>query len=197
MRGTPAIGFAADRTAGIIPAYAGNTQEWRRADAPLRDHPRVCGEHPPPLAVPKNAMGSSPRMRGTRACCGMFRSLTGIIPAYAGNTFIADLMHAGHGDHPRVCGEHFRYVGYCDMPAGSSPRMRGTLVDGLGRPRAWRIIPAYAGNTQDADNLLADPEDHPRVCGEHVYMTNPDILDPGSSPRMRGTPDQSWRGRRP
>ena len=30
-------------------------------------------------------------------------------------------------------------------------------------------------------------EDHPRVCGEHIYTTNPDLLDPGSSPRMRGT----------
>ena len=30
--------------------------------------------------------------------------------------------------------------------------------------------------------------DHPRVCGEHIYVTNPDLLDSGSSPRMRGTP---------
>ena len=66
--------------------------------------------------------------------------------------------------------------------------MRGTLflagVDGddLG------IIPAYAGNTLI---LLAAGEcsgDHPRVCGEHAAAFGTKEINPGSSPRMRGTP---------
>ena len=51
---------------GIIPAYAGNTA-WPTLVTPsIRDHPRVCGEHP--IAhIPRHvAQGSSPRMRGTQ-----------------------------------------------------------------------------------------------------------------------------------
>ena len=76
----------------------------------------------------------------------------------------------------------------CFIPRGSSPRMRGTrpvfLLDRLHDG----IIPAYAGNTRPPCAPLAKCGDHPRVCGEHVYVTDPDILASGSSPRMRGTP---------
>ena len=65
MRGTRYPSRSCDCACGIIPAYAGNTQVHMAWRVPLRDHPRICGEHPPPLAVPKNAMGSSPHMRGT------------------------------------------------------------------------------------------------------------------------------------
>ena len=45
MRGTPAQGTSSTSTAGIIPAYAGNTFEYPCQFSFLWDHPRVCGEH--------------------------------------------------------------------------------------------------------------------------------------------------------
>ena len=65
--------------------------------------------------------------------------------------------------------------------------MRGTLflagVDGddLG------IIPAYAGNTFKAYPNRRATRDHPRVCGEHAAAFGTKEINPGSSPRMRGT----------
>ena len=45
MRGAHKANFIADRTVGIIPAYAGSTLELQRLGLLHRDHPRVCGEH--------------------------------------------------------------------------------------------------------------------------------------------------------
>ena len=126
-------------------------------------------------------------MRGTHAGSFAGRLESGIIPAYAGNTMMLKFIPSNFRDHPRVCGEHKRH----DIPdtpcVGSSPRMRGTLGVPLIVVAGGRIIPAYAGNTPTRTPSGTASRDHPRVCGEHVYVSNPDILDPGSSPRMRGT----------
>ena len=45
MRGTPAFVLDGDGRAGIIPAYAGNTNIYGAGTADSGDHPRVCGEH--------------------------------------------------------------------------------------------------------------------------------------------------------
>ena len=45
MRGTPGDEAGVDDSAGIIPAYAGNTAARRLPRRRLEDHPRVCGEH--------------------------------------------------------------------------------------------------------------------------------------------------------
>ena len=50
----------------------------------------------------------------------------GIIPAYAGNTFIGGMSDAKNRDHPRVCGEHVADESDRMAEKGSSPRMRGT-----------------------------------------------------------------------
>ena len=65
-RGAPAPGFSIRPGVGIIPAYAGSTQEARRPRRREGDHPRIRGEH----AIWRRI--SSPCM--------------GIIPAYAGST---------------------------------------------------------------------------------------------------------------
>ena len=54
------------RDTGIIPAYAGNTDQARLHIQRDGDHPRVCGEHYERDRLSGNAVG--------------------IIPAYAGNT---------------------------------------------------------------------------------------------------------------
>ena len=71
----------------------------------------------------------------------------GIIPAYAGSTPSRRQGSCMCKDHPRVCGEHMKFMtsSYCSW--GSSPRMRGAraLLDGT--VEVDGIIPAYAGST--------------------------------------------------
>ena len=106
MRGTRARHRAGYGEHGIIPAYAGNTSAVSRSSWQAGDHPRVCGEHI--YAVPHlpQALGSSPRMRGTHHNRYVIHAASGIIPAYAGNTHCFPVFSHVRWDHPRVCGEH-------------------------------------------------------------------------------------------
>ena len=147
MRGTPADIPRNPRQTGIIPAYAGNTMIRLGLVRLRRDHPRVCGEHIADKMRVLAKKGSSPRMRGTRACGTRPHSPAGIIPAYAGNTRRSGSSKADSGDHPRVCGEHHLVNSRTEYGQGSSPRMRGTLQCRPKRHQPPGIIPAYAGNT--------------------------------------------------
>ena len=131
--------------------------------------------------------GSSPRMRGTLALSGASIDFQRIIPAYAGNTSPTIQTRPPSGDHPRVCGEHFRRVIVASTLQGSSPRMRGTPSRAFAMDKNTGIIPAYAGNTHRNGRRSSDSRDHPRVCGEHAYALPKASMDVGSSPRMRGT----------
>ena len=106
MRGTRSVGRAVRGGLGIIPAYAGNTSSAWLCMIRIRDHPRVCGEHGSAAKFVGYCLGSSPRMRGTRFVSDASNFLTGIIPAYAGNTVVYFGFELCCGDHPRVCGEH-------------------------------------------------------------------------------------------
>ena len=86
MRGTLQRRPKRNKPAGIIPAYAGNTFEVEDCGGTTRDHPRVCGEHSVHDIGYWSRRGSSPRMRGTHVLTVFAYVLTGIIPAYAGNT---------------------------------------------------------------------------------------------------------------
>ena len=131
--------------------------------------------------------GSSPRMRGTPVPHHPNSRRHGIIPAYAGNTSLAQSYWRVRRDHPRVCGEHVLSSIVLACSSGSSPRMRGTphiLGDALA---VRRIIPAYAGNTMVESVSHVHRGDHPRVCGEHRSEHHRVPVLRGSSPRMRGT----------
>ena len=127
-------------------------------------------------------------MRGT-PCFPLisFLLLARIIPADAGNTSRKNTARSGDQDHPRGCGEHPSRQGITMIRAGSSPRMRGTLLGNRYAAVQARIIPADAGNTEDDINTNNFKQDHPRGCGEHrdsgLWYHRLD----GSSPRMRGT----------
>ncbi len=89
--------------------------------------------------------------------------------------------------HPRACGEHRRRRFRCVLARGSSPRMRGTLVDFVGGDGDGRFIPAHAGNTACPNTDPGTPPVHPRACGEHHHRVHLVRVVDGSSPRMRGT----------
>ena len=107
-------------------------------------------------------------MRGTRRVLECLSWYAGIIPAYAGNTATNDYDFDTPRDHPRVCGEHPVQNSTALANGGSSPRMRGTPFAPPTPVDTTGIIPAYAGNTQQASGLVERRR--------------------GSSPRMRGTP---------
>ena len=112
-----------------------------------------------------SSMGSSPRMRGTLVVAELLGHESGIIPAYAGNTWNRQRQASPCWDHPRVCGEHAVLNSDALPFTGSSPRMRGTLLHHALALASGGIIPAYAGNTCETCEGSSDGGDHPRVCG--------------------------------
>ncbi|EGO93876.1 hypothetical protein APM_3479 [Acidiphilium sp. PM] len=71
---------------------------------------------------------------------------------------------------------------------GSSPRLRGTLLEIPASSAEIRFIPAPAGNTRVRERPPARPPVHPRACGEHEIVLKTFEILVGSSPRLRGTP---------
>ena len=65
--------------------------------------------------------------------------------------------------------------------------MRGTQPPAIELVLLLGIIPAYAGNTGVESFGQIQIGDHPRVCGEHIVQLFAQLVQVGSSPRMRGT----------
>ena len=128
-------------------------------------------------------------MRGTLFSLVVECQLKGLIPTYAGNTSCGDEVSVFDGAHPHVCGEHFWTVKESSSTLGSSPRMRGTLRFRVDRFTVDGLIPTYAGNTRLRRRRAGRRRAHPHVCGEHFCAPSTGWADPGSSPRMRGTPN--------
>ncbi len=110
--------------------------------------------------------GSSPRVRGT----GSGRQLAGqrrrFIPACAGNRTAGCRRGAYPAVHPRVCGEQGGQLGVDLGRGGSSPRVRGTVLQHATDEVKLRFIPACAGNSKPAATESEKRPVHPRVCGE-------------------------------
>ena len=131
MRGAHIIANAWYIVIGIIPAYAGSTLRGKSCMGMGRDHPRVCGEHSAGESNANETAGSSPRMRGALESSSQNGNIKGIIPAYAGSTLLPRQHGRAVRDHPRVCGEHLTKLEFDLLYQGSSPRMRGALVNAL------------------------------------------------------------------
>ena len=76
----------------------------------------------------------------------------------------------------------------CRGSAGSSPRVRGKLVEGLLQSADGGLIPACAGKTAVFVAEFVDDWAHPRVCGENTSCKRSGLQEVGSSPRVRGKP---------
>ena len=86
-----------------------------------------------------------------------------------------------------MCGEHFMTASRKPSLVGSSPRVRGTRIQGTVPTQHRGIIPACAGNTAFRVAGSSWPRDHPHVCGEHEACFLDRARAAGSSPRVRGT----------
>ncbi len=153
---------------GLIPAGAGKTALPTRANAPLRAHPRWCGEnHSVPRTrgkywrlIPAGA-GKTPqwwtRLRLWRAhprWCGENRltytgerTLEGSSPLVRGKPQCAPYQGKILAAHPRWCGENAPVVDQAAVVAGSSPLVRGKRQIVSCAVVKCGLIPAGAGKT--------------------------------------------------
>ena len=208
VRGAPHLMAELRGQSGIIPACAGSTalisinspvsrdhprmcgeHAWRfECFLTHGDHPRMCGEHQRGVRDPRTALGSSPHVRGARLERDENPSGSGIIPACAGSTDRVGAAGSLVGDHPRMCGEHITPNPFANAVLGSSPHVRGALLQRQRHRIRAGIIPACAGSTWSMAIGTAWDGDHPRMCGEHVDPDNPESDPMGSSPHVRGAP---------
>ena len=85
-RGARSSVYTGYRTPRIIPAYAGSTTRAFDWSSPLRDHPRIRGEHSGAARTRDELAGSSPHTRGAHMYPVSVERAVRIIPAYAGST---------------------------------------------------------------------------------------------------------------
>ncbi len=194
---------------GIIPAYAGNTVPAAlRVALAAGSSPHTRGTRSPRLSAAERCW-DHPRIRGEHPSrASDAASMAGIIPAYAGNTHFAELVHAdGEGSSP-----HTRGTRRCGRSTPGStrdhPRIRGEHGGGMTKlkPCPW-IIPAYAGNTavylggmyvwpgssphtrgtlSSRAGRNAGSRDHPRIRGEHLDWLRHQVPVEGIIPAYAG-----------
>ena len=168
----------------------------------------MCGEAPATEGVFLPALGPSPRVRGSLGLVRPGHLLRGSIPACAGKPGQPGDRRGAAGVHPRVCGEavreednapvvpwvHPRVCGEATRPgtgtltvSGPSLRVRGSPGGPDGPASRERSIPACAGKPSTQSDMMPTSGVHPRVCGEaHGARQSVDV-DPGPSPRVRGS----------
>ena len=174
----------------ITPACAGKRVSGNRRSTKSRDHPRVCGEKTRSEFSADKQQGSPPRVRGKVPAIYPIPPDTRITPACAGKSFRHFPRTVCVQDHPRVCGEKTHVLSSFLTCSGSPPRVRGKeeliAVDKLNDG----ITPACAGKSFGAAAKSIDSRDHPRVCGEKLYVDTLGFLKVGSPPRVRGKADE-------
>ena len=146
----------------------------------------MCGEHQNASRLSHGPLGSSPHVRGALRPSATIGLGCGIIPACAGSTCPSRPSAATAGDHPRMCGEHRICCQSCKISTGSSPHVRGALVQDFLQGLSTGIIPACAGSTVSWRIRRPPCRDHPRMCGEHNGWKDKAALYLGSSPHVRG-----------
>ena len=141
------------------PSHATAARSWA--------HPRVGGENPLHVSRRLSKSGSSPRGRGKLHRKVNYHGTHGLIPAWAGKTAGEVTEDGTLWAHPRVGGENPMTREYLGAADGSSPRGRGkrAWLSVFSQPR--RLIPAWAGKTQDLNLRPPGSGAHPRVGGEN------------------------------
>ena len=170
----------------ITPAGAGKTTLTPAHNIPNKDHPRRCGENMKEKRLRYGPPGSPPQVRGKRQCMKLETLKTRITPAGAGKTLLR--RHCKHHiqDHPRRCGENFSLVSLLFAVLGSPPQVRGKHSPKSEQRAPFGITPAGAGKTRPARLSPWVNRDHPRRCGENIYLPFHCYSVRGSPPQVRG-----------
>ena len=161
-------GTAADiKVSGrITPACAGKRQSNCGQRTYRRDHPRMCGEKDGRQELMTAVKGSPPHVRGKADQDPQRRQAHGITPACAGKRLRLSGICLLHGDHPRMCGEKYKFQVQLVLFVGSPPHVRGKADVNLFHVVPPRITPACAGKRVLLSEIRRFHRDHPRMCGE-------------------------------
>ena len=132
---------------GSIPAWAGETSFSLARSQTGTVYPRVGGGNDGPIQFQPYRVGLSPRGRGKPPGAPYSVTLTGSIPAWAGETQWSRYGRWQKRVYPRVGGGNPAAAIVSPFGLGLSPRGRGKLgiaEQPLGLPQS---IPAWAGET--------------------------------------------------
>ena len=111
----------------FIPTHVGNSPALTLFYRHTMVHPHACGELSPMTLLISCAVGSSPRMWGTRINSVVVFVNFWFIPTHVGNSPSAPSLPSSVLVHPHACGELNPTRRLPDNRHGSSPRMWGTL----------------------------------------------------------------------
>ena len=194
VRGRPNFSSASYFCFGLISAGAGQTACYQREFAGYRAHPRGCGADRSTSPTSWKPIGSSPRVRGRRGEVGVDVVHVGLIPAGAGQTSNKWVTFDARTAHPRGCGADIGDIKRRWPDVGSSPRVRGRRRSDQAVDATGRLIPAGAGQTGAGVVSDSGSGAHPHGCGADRTKHRPNGSTSGSSPRVRGRPDDDQLG---
>ena len=146
----------------------------------------MCGEKSRGLSVRYLPRGSPPRVRGKVVVVPLVVVPVGITPACAGKSAKSASFAIFRRDHPRVCGEKKKPTLITGLKIGSPPRVRGKVRPAAAPNGPIGITPACAGKSGNCHVHIEQDGDHPRVCGEKIYLYHRFTPFLGSPPRVRG-----------
>ena len=186
-RGSHRLAWPEARDHGSIPAGAGKPCAGGRVCRAGGVYPRGRGEAPTWAAGAGRSEGLSPRARGSLVFLADRHEVVGSIPAGAGKPGASLVPRNMSGVYPRGRGEALRGKSFYVLPAGLSPRARGSR---LRRPHVCSVvgsIPAGAGKPVTRWGRLSASGVYPRGRGE--AWPEPVLFSSrrGLSPRARGS----------
>ena len=193
VRGNPWAGPTPACALGSIPACAGEPNMLVINSSQTWVYPRVCGGTS--AEAPETALtwGLSPRVRGNHAEPVRDASLSGSIPACAGEPPQYVCRGLLWGVYPRVCGGTLVHVCRLATIRGLSPRVRGNPAAHHRRLGCCGSIPACAGEPRSGLPRGGLRRVYPRVCGGTPVRSSPRGSASGLSPRVRGNPRERLR----
>ena len=148
-----------------IPACAGQPGMMSAAHSHGKVYPRVCGATACLLFSHASPRSLSPRVRGNR--CGKRYPVErpGSIPACAGQPVLCLCRLCACQVYPRVCGATAPEAIDATPEPGLSPRVRGNPPSRPTQNKAYRSIPACAGQPALVEPCILAGTVYPRVCG--------------------------------
>ncbi len=185
-RGLPVLVAESGGCVRIIPARAGFTGPFRRAEEWRPDHPRSRGVYGHLVLAGHQHLGSSPLARGLHDRVDQHVRVPRIIPARAGFTDRTAAPAMMSADHPRSRGVYGLNPGPEGGGPGSSPLARGLHRVSQCMMAPFRIIPARAGFTSVTSFRWLFRTDHPRSRGVYFPCQGRPCAGSGSSPLARG-----------
>ena len=181
------------KTAGYIPARAGEALGDVPKPRQFQVHPRACGGSGQSRHRRRPDQGTSPRVRGKPRRRASKRSRRWYIPARAGEAARRQRSALISRVHPRACGGSRAPVNDRSHHPGTSPRVRGKRALPPDVHDDAGYIPARAGEAPPCRPSPPRLQVHPRACGGSTLWRATRELTTGTSPRVRGKLPKSLR----